>query len=139
MLVAFVVVINTNCIGLASKFCLFFFPVPLLYSCAPLFTTIPSWTSIPPATRAPAPTPPMSRTCSMPPTPALIIIISIIILSTMTPVRALFIATMPVRTSTSASASTVPSPVPPKQLASQLSKNCQHKKDKSATIQFVRH
>jgi len=116
--IAFIFVINV-CIIHVIKFFLFFFPIPLLYSCTPLFTVIPNWNSVSPATGTPTSTPPVVRDCtSVHPATNLIIMIPFITLSTMTLVRAVFIAAVPQRALAYASA--MPSPKPSKELMSQF-------------------
>ena len=114
-------------VNFTSNFLLLFsFPIPLLNFGTSLFTAFPNWTSVLPSPRAPAsaPSSPMARAYTLvPPAPTFMIMIPFIILLPRTaspPMRALFIAMMPIGASTSASTAAVPSPVPSKQLPPQL-------------------
>lgn len=109
-------VIISIIINLTSLLWLLFpFPIPLLNFGTSLRTAFPNG--------APASSSPTARAYALvPPTPTLMVIIPFIVLSARTtpPMRALFMAPMPVGAPTSASTPAAPSLVPPKQLAPQL-------------------
>lgn len=96
-------------------FLLFLLPVPLLNSGTSLLTAFSDWTVIPTRTSTVASSSPMSRAYT-PVFPTSVIIISVIMPSAMTMMRPLLITSMPVRAPASASTSTMPSSVAPKQL-----------------------
>lgn len=94
---------RSTSIDLASVFFFFSFPVPLFNFGSSLLTAFSNWTTFPPTSRASAPTSPspMARAHTpMPLAPTFIVVIPFFMPSAMRspPMRAFFMAAMPVRT-----------------------------------------
>lgn len=112
------------------------FPIPLLNFGTSLLTAFPNGA---PASASSSPT---ARAFALvPPTLTLMVMIPFIVLSARTtaPMRALFMAPMPVGAPTSASAQAVPSLVPPKQLAPQLPEKDYNKCTQIQTAHTTEH
>nr|ACU18329.1 unknown [Glycine max] len=124
MMFASITIIDFLSINFIPRFLVFPLPVPLLNSGTSLLTAISNRTMVPPPSRTSAATSssPMSRTCApVSPAATLMMVVPVIILSAMTSMRPLLMASMPVRTPASASA--VPSMGLPKQLTPQFPAN----------------